>query len=178
MEVWKDITNYNGYYQVSNHGRVRSITRTVLNNGVLSKRKGKMLSPRKERYGYTSVRLYRNSASKSRTIHRLVLEAFGKKQPSPLHECNHKNGIQNDNHINNLEWLTHAENIQHSFDELDRHPARGEASGNVKLTANDVRKIRRLYATNKYTFTKIGKQFGVYRTTISRIINNKTWTHI
>lgn len=97
MEIWKDIGGYEGLYQVSNLGRVRSLSRGVL-------------TPKK--CNYLSIQLYNRGVYENKTIHRLVAEAF---IPNPNnYPCiNHKNEIKTDNRVENLEWCTTKYNMNY-----------------------------------------------------------------
>lgn len=112
MEIWKDIKGYENIYQVSNLGNVRSLDRIdKYKNRPL---KGKLIKPYNNN-GYSIAKLWQNNKYKMLSIHRLVAIAFIDniyKKPC----VNHINGIKNDNRIDNLEWCTHKENIQHAFD--------------------------------------------------------------
>ena len=123
-EVWKDIEGYEGLYQVSNLGRVRSLDRmTYSREGWHRAVKGKMLKPLFNRGGghkgqikgrYAYVNLTRNHKYKSVFIHRLVLETFVvNPDPSIYTQCNHKDENTYNNRVDNLEWCTPIENINH-----------------------------------------------------------------
>lgn len=110
MELWKCIDGFKGQYQVSDLGRVRSVDReTVDRNGIRRSVKGKILSPCDNGNGYKYVSLGRG---KREYIHRLVARAFVC-NPHSLQEVNHINEIKSDNRAENLEWVTHLENIRH-----------------------------------------------------------------
>ena len=116
-EIWKDIQGYEGHYQVSNLGNVRSLDRTVAVN--LSKQperkvKGRVLRKTINKYGYCCVLLWLNKKSKFSTIHRLVANAF---IPNPLDkpQVNHKDSNRSNNYVHNLEWATHSENQKHGY---------------------------------------------------------------
>lgn len=107
-EVWKDIEGYEGLYQISNLGRVKSLER---GHKTLSKyiQKEKILSTRVGIRGYCVVTLYKHNKSKQIPIHRLIAKAF---IPNPKNKpcIDHINTIRTDNRIENLRWVSHKEN--------------------------------------------------------------------
>lgn len=110
-EIWKDIKDYEGKYQVSNLGRVRSLDRKVGNHP----RKGKVLKPCVNRNGYLSVNLYsKNTNRKVKSVHRLVAQSFIPNIEGKL-EVNHIDGNKQNNKIDNLEWCTMSENKIHAY---------------------------------------------------------------
>lgn len=122
QEIWKDISGYEGIYQVSNFGRVKSLERHNVNSvRQLRIVKEKYLKVFYNLFDYRIVSLYcKSKGAKTHTIHRLVAEAF---IPNPENKAqiNHINGIRNDNRIENLEWVTPSENTKHSYDYLRRN---------------------------------------------------------
>lgn len=113
-EVWKPVSGYESYYEISNKGTVRSLERLVpLKNG-LRTIKAKILTSRKNNFGYIEVRLSKNSNCKTLFIHVLLAKAF-LTCPAESYEVNHINGIKDDNRLENLEWVTHAENVKHAY---------------------------------------------------------------
>lgn len=109
-EVWKDIPGYEGYYQVSNKGRVKRLSRYVDRHayGIVHKKFycERILKPINRQW-YQMVNLCKNCKVKAYQIHRLVAIAFID-NPLSKEQVNHKNGIRNDNRIENLEWVTNT----------------------------------------------------------------------
>lgn len=107
-EVWIPIKGYEGLYEISNYGNVKALN--YRNRGIT-----KNITPKKHNRGYLHVILYKQNTSKSFLVHRLVAEHFIKKDANQ-NEINHKDGDKTNNHIDNLEWCTHKENIHHFLD--------------------------------------------------------------
>ena len=113
-EVWKDVVGYEGLYQVSNHGKVKSLEHFVpTKNGAVRN------SPSKIRINcfdgnYYHVILYRQNKRKVALVHRLVAEAFIP-NPNNLPQVNHKDGNKLNNNVTNLEWCSEQDNMLHAF---------------------------------------------------------------
>lgn len=116
-EIWKDIPEYEGYYQVSNMGRIRSVDRFVNHSakGTQSKLKGRILIGGHDANGYRIHIFCKENIRKTVRIHQIVAKAF---IPNPDNKPvpHHKNYIKDDNRAENLSWLTYSENTQDSFD--------------------------------------------------------------
>lgn len=171
-EAWRDIAGYEGMYQVSDHGRVRSLDRIVADGkGGQRRHPGKMLkaSPNKS-LGYPMVSLHRNGVREQEAlVHRLVAAAFLPADSDRLH-VNHIDGTKTNNHVSNLEWCTHAENIQHAGRTglmqrgMDRH--------NAKLSDFKVRLIR-VGRKHGLRVCDLAQIFGVHPSHISKIAAGK-----
>ena len=116
LEEWKDIPGYEGLYQVSNKGRIRSLSHLARNNVNNGKRmtKGRVLTPYPLPSGYLIVKLSKNEKREKRSVHRLVAKTFIENKNN-LPEVNHIDGDKTNNNINNLEWVTRKENQEHLF---------------------------------------------------------------
>lgn len=102
MEVWKDVTGYEGMYKISNKGQVYSVRRDI------------MLKPKTDRYGYYVVGLW-NGKLVHRTVHRLVAQEF-LDRPEGKNVVNHKDMNKKNNYVDNLEWVTAKENTKHAYE--------------------------------------------------------------
>lgn len=108
-EIWKDVEGYEGYYKVSNLGRVKSLPR----NGTINTER--IMKPKLSKTGYLTVHLRKSGYSKHKKIHRLIAIAFIEKVEGK-EIINHKDGDKLNNSISNLEWCTYKENSQHAHD--------------------------------------------------------------
>lgn len=122
LEIWKDVVSYEGLYQVSNLGRVKSLERNIVtSNGKNMTRKEKILRPSNNNRGYMQVRFYVNGNFPCLKVHRLVAEAFlfefddGK-------QINHINGDKSDNRVENLECVDQMKNMEHRATVLNNKP--------------------------------------------------------
>lgn len=120
-EIWKPVVGYEGLYEVSNMGRIRSLdhdtTIVCRNRTYVAHMQGRMLNPLPLRHGYVGVQLYGRGGHVTRgqktfSVHRLVAEAFIP-NPDNKPEVNHINEDKSDNRACNLEWMTHIENSNH-----------------------------------------------------------------
>ena len=124
-EIWKDIKNYEGYYQISNYGNVRSLDRIDELGRLI---KGREKVKQKQHYNkdncYLNIILYKNGQKQRFYIHRLVAEAF---IPNPENkpQVNHNDRNKKNNKIDNLEWVTISENIKYSYNFDDRKKSTG-----------------------------------------------------
>lgn len=110
QEVWKDVSGYEGLYQVSNFGRVKSLPKKIGNRfGYIQKER--LLKPLDAGWGYLKVTLYKNSKPKQRKIHRLVLETFAPVENMERLNVNHLDENKKNNNLNNLNWVTPSQNV-------------------------------------------------------------------
>lgn len=171
-EIWKDVIGYEGKYKISNYGRVYSIER----NGT----KGHLLKLRISISGYVMVALTTNKKPKPLFVHKLVLQHF---KPNPLNkkEGNHIDGNKLNNHIDNLEWCTRKENMQHAVSSGLMHPKIYEIAQikNGKIikiwkSAVEASKETGIYISSIYrsaNFYHTYREAGGYKWTYTKDIN-------
>lgn len=170
MEVSRrSIEGYEGRYSVTCDGRVWSHPKKT--NG-----KGLYLKTASNR-GYRTVSLVdANGRVKTASVHRLVANAFLSKVKGK-HFVNHLNGKKDDNSVENLEWCTSSENELHAHRTGLHPPTIGEANGMSKLTADDVKTIRKMFKLG-FSNIVIASEYGVNRSLISMIRNGKRWSRV
>jgi hypothetical protein len=116
LEIWKDIPGWEGFYQVSTLGRIKSLPRPIWNGQNIFYRKEKVLKNQLTKSGYVLVGLHREGGIRSYTIHLLMAIAFLNHKPNGTTlVVDHINNIKSDNRLSNLQILTHRENITKSI---------------------------------------------------------------
>lgn len=158
MEVFKNVKGYDGFYQVSDLGNVKSLKSNKFLNGSF------------DNQFYKRVTFFDKKCYK---IHRLVAIAF---IPNPENkpQVNHINGIKHDNRLDNLEWCTGIENMQHANKNNLVPFMKGIKNGRSKLTEIDIIEIRK----SKDTIKKLSYIYKVSTSLLYKIRLNKAWTHI
>ena len=114
-ELWKDIKGYEGYYQISNLGRVKSLNRTIIRrDNKIYHQKEQIITPCINHKGYYCCILRKEFKGYPKRVHRLVAENF-LDNPNNLLQVNHIDGNKQNNNVNNLEWISNYDNMQHSI---------------------------------------------------------------
>lgn len=121
--MWKTVEGYE-QYEVSDSGYIKNI------------RTGKTLGRRLDKDGYPSVYLYSNGKGTNKKVHRLVAKAFLNRDPN-RDQINHKNGIKEDNRVDNLEWCTRSENTKHAYSSGLLRPNMGKAISAHRKVSDD-----------------------------------------
>ena len=161
MEEWKMIKGYEGIYDISSMGRVRSFETGYIYKTFVNQR------------GYPVITLRKGKERTTKRIHRLVALAFiynteGKPQ------VNHLDGNKLNNNVENLEWCTAQENNQHAV-KMGLNKKQKVGANSRKLNKNIAEEIRSKYIAGNCNYTSLAKEYGVHRKTISEIVNNKTY---
>lgn len=174
-EKWKNIKGYEGIYQVSNLGRIKSLERMEKYKNTQRKRKEKILKGINLN-GYIRIGLLKNKKYKNFLVHRLVATTFIP-NPNNFKEINHKDGNKQNNEISNLEWCTRSENVKHAYNTKLKEGRKGTKNGRAKFTTKEIEEIRNVYKykdKNCNTY-RIAEKYNVSEPTILNIIKGKTW---
>lgn len=161
--IWQDIKGFEGLYQVSTCGNIKSL------------RSNRILIPVKDKKGYFRVSLYPIGLSKrkSKQVHRLVAETYLDNHENKP-QVNHVNGIKANNKVNNLEWVTSSENCLHAH-RTGLASAYGECNGRSKIKHSTVAAIKSCYK-HGLTQYQIGELYGLSQSHVSRIIRGVYWS--
>jgi hypothetical protein len=176
MVQWKPVTEFEGLYEVSDSGSVRSVTRSV----TASRGEGNVPRYGKERKlwsdknGYMCVDLSKNGKVYKCKVHRLVAGAFLPNEKG-LPVVNHLNSVRYDNRVGNLEWSTHADNSKHAAETGVFNAAQNP--NRSKLLPETVKAVRKAYKEGK-SLREISEEFGVTRSNASNIVNHKSWREL
>lgn len=176
-EEWRPVVGFEGLYEVSSHGRVRSLERRVPHkrNGSQLVR-GRILKLQPNNGGYLAVQMWRDNQIHRRLVHTVVAGAFMGSAPEG-YEVNHEDGDKVNNRLSNLKYVTHSENNLHAYAN-GLNPRSGERHRWSKLTADQVLEIRRLNAKEGLGCRRLARRFGVSKGTITLILNRTNWKHL
>lgn len=170
MEVWKAIPGFEGKYEVSNFGEVRTL---YFNKKILKQiRKYCTIN-----YFYLFCVLLDNKKPIKKKIHRLVALAF-LENPHEYECVLHLDNDTTNNKLENLMWGSKKMNAEQKVRDGRHVPMKGELHGLSKLTDKDVIEIKNKYIPRKYTLNKLAKEYNVSFSLIHKIVSNKSWKHI
>lgn len=174
-ERWLPVVGYEGLYEVSDLGRIRSLDR-IKSNGRRSR--GRILSTPLSS-GYPCLNLCRGGSQVLVRVHRLVAEAFLGPAPDLSETVNHKDFDRTNNRPENLEWLSHADNMRHAHAALRcrREYANGERHVMAKLSRLNVLDIRKR-AESGVSNAELAREFGVSATNVWMIRHRKSWRSV
>lgn len=171
-EIWKMVYGYDGSYEVSNMGNVRSTSRMSTHSpGIARRLKGRPISQCRLPAGYFQCVLYKDSTPKHRLVHTLVLEAFVGPRPKGMVVC-HNDGNPSNNSLDNLRWDT----MKNNQADCVIHGTRkfGEDWCRSKLNESQVVEIR----LSKEPHTVIARRFNVSPSAVLLVRKRRTWKHI
>lgn len=151
-EIWKDVEDYEGLYQVSNLGRVKS----SYTNRIL---KGYKITG-----GYLGVKLCKNNIKSTKKIHRLVAEAFIQ-NPDNKPQVNHIDEDKTNNMVSNLEWMTAKENTNHG--------TRNERSGKTQSIPIIATNLKTGEYTEFYGSSECARQLGLHQSSITEVLKGR-----
>lgn len=174
VEIWKQVVGFEGFYEVSDMGRIRSLDRIdgmgrAIKGKIL---RGSMAGPQRRSYFLLS----KNGVKHSEYLSRIVLQAFVGPSDAGMYCC-HGNGDFNDNRLVNLRWASPAENSADMKAHGTANYLRGEDHPRTKLSADDVRKMRRIHAQGRGVM-EISRLYGMDRKYVSGILSGKNRTDV
>lgn len=174
MENWRAIPDWEGLYEISDLGRVRSVRRIVkCRFDKTAVKKGKVLAPTPGRGDYLSVGLWHAATGRMKRmqVHRLVLLTFIGPAPEGT-ESRHEDGTRRNNTLGNLSWAPHVDNIGDKL--MHGTLVRGEKHHKAKITAEDVHLIR----TSGLSPKTLARRFQMQAGAIRNIRARRTWKHV
>ena len=164
MEEWRSVIGYEGIYEVSNYGRVRSVDREVKqSNGSIGHYKGKILKGEYDKKGYRRYRLSKNNKTQKKFEHQLVAQAFIP-NPNNYSMINHKDEIKDNNHVSNLEWCDSKYNNNY---------------GTIKQRISEAKKKKIICITDGKRFNSVNEAaefYGIGRRLISGVLSGSKKT--
>lgn len=168
-EIWRELEVRGIKYLISNYGRIIGA-------------RGKILKTRTDEYGYETVTVGITKFRSREAVHRLVARAFiPKPNEVDCFEVNHKDFNRKNNRVENLEWVTHKDNIKYSYENNSeaQYLARdGVKNGRATFSDDDILEIRRLYNDAHISIAEISRIFNSKHSTIGNIVHNQTWKHL
>ncbi len=180
-EEWRDVPGYEGFYRVSNMGRVMTLSRRLIfrngrQRGRVIPTKLLVLCPMKD--GHLRVSLHKNGVRSWGYVHSLVLRTFVGPPPEGMECCHFPDPDPTNNRVENLRWGTYADNRR---DAAIQGSLAGERNGNAALTVEQVLHIRslrdRLLSEPGFK-TRLARELGVHCSTVSRALSGKTWNRL
>ena len=168
MEEWKDVVGYEGLYQVSNLGNIKSFK---------IYKEGKLLKPKFDKDGYREIGIRDSNGTRTfKRVHRLVAESFID-NPDNLKFINHKDDNPANNNVDNVEWCSIEYNNRYRFTNGNASH-KGSKSPVATITEDVAIEIYKLGHSGKYTEPELAKMFNATRSIVNKIRLNITWTHV
>lgn len=167
IEIWKDIQGFEGLYQASTLGNIRSVDRVITQFGHKKhynrRMKGQIIKPKLQNSGYSVVWLSKSGKVSPYTVHRIIANTFIKPIEGSDY-VNHIDGNKENNKVSNLEWCTLSENITHSYRDIGRKPSKP-----LSVLCVDTGEIFE-------SIQRAAKDKGITKTSISHVIHGRNKT--
>lgn len=171
-EIWKSVKGYEGIYEISSFGRVKSLGR----KGSGASIKDRILKPGLSTSGYLFYNLCINNNPKIHQAHRLVALHFIP-NPENKKEVNHIDADKHNNFVDNLEWATPSENIRHGLRMGIMNTEKGSKKHNAVLNESQVLEIKKRIIKG-HIGTHIARDYGVHKNIVYDIKSGRTWKHV
>lgn len=166
MEIWKNIEDYEGFYQCSNYGRIKSLDRIIIyKDGISYLKHGQIIKPRKNKNGYFQVALNKNGKRKIKYVHKIIANTFLEKTGMIV---NHIDGNKENNNVTNLEWCSYSDNSLHAYRKLKRSIAKNGASKQKIKVTDIINKSFIIYPS----ILKTSKCLNLSETQVRRYLKN------
>jgi len=170
VDTWKSIAGFEGTYEISVQLGIRRIA------GGQGTRAGRILKQSRDARGCPRVNLYFHGKRTTHYVAHLVVDAFLPPKKPTDQVLRHLNDDPADNRVENLAWGTYHDNNMDAI--RNSKIQQGSARYNAKLTEDNVREIRRLYATGEFSLQELALRFGVSVGIIHRMVRRKNWKHV
>lgn len=182
MEIWKTIPGYEGFYEASNYGNIKSMTRYRKNGNIGYVQKERIMKPRGNVHGYLVVCLSKYGVVKLHSVHRLIALSF-LENPKNKPNINHKDNNPLNNSVGNIEWVTQKENIQHMIKQGRKACQRGNLHPKRILSEDDavfIRNMRKKLNCNAKAILNESRfvNRNISISCINGVIYNQTWRHL
>ena len=173
---WYPLKDYEGFYEITREGHIRSIDRFIREGRTFIK--GKVMTPHIDYKGYVRVHLSKNGKNKGERVHRLIAKTFIE-NPENLPEVNHIDSNKQNNSIENLEWVTTKQNSEHFFTKGNYKERNAKLSREnnprARLTWNDVHLIRKLKEEYNFKNKTLSWLFDISVSQIKMIVSYRQW---
>jgi hypothetical protein len=183
QEIWKPILGvkgdlYDGYYEVSNLGRIKMLPRLLRHSKGMRVSKEKIVIGSNS-HGYKVVSFKKDGIKKMQNVHVLVARAFvDNPNPEKFRIVNHLNSDRADNRAENLEWCDHSRNAKHAIEAGKLKITKGSERSTAILNEDKALAIKLLYKTGRFSYWKLSIMFDIGKTTVQSIIEGTSWTHV